>query len=227
MRTSTAKLAPRREPWTPSFARTHRSACAPAPPLHPLLELRRALGNQALQRVLRARTEAWLDDKPGKGTDKPPDKNAPQKPRSREPCDTKCGTSGGPFGSTECELDLKSGLLTGRVTQEVFDKDPCTRPCVEVHEGVHAKKIAPVCRAAKKCLDAAGADVRKQNKCLDKHEVDLEALTFATECAAYTAEEPCLARRARREECKTAEGKKRWDEQMKMVKCYKACFCEA
>jgi hypothetical protein len=155
-----------------------------------------------------------------------PKKPEPEKPPSREPCDNKCGTSGGPYGSTECELDLKSGLLTGKVTKEVFDKNPCTRPCVKVHEDVHAKKIAPICTAAKKCLDTAGSDFKKQDKCLDKFEADMNDLTFSTECAAYTAEEKCLRKRARKVECRSTDGKKRWDEQMKMVKCYKDCFCK-
>jgi hypothetical protein len=171
------------------------------------------LGNQGLQR--------FFDGKPKKEPEKKPE---PKKSPNREGCDNKCGTSG-PFGNTECELDLKSGLPAGKVTKEVFDKNPCTRPCVEVHEGVHAKKIAPVCAAAKKCLDAAGGDAKKQEKCLDKYEADMAALTFSTECAAYSAEAECLGNRGKQAECKSADGKKRWDEQTKMVKCYKDCFC--
>jgi len=196
------------------------------------------LGNQAVQRLLQAKSDGpeassgskevtrfgqFLEDKPKKEEKKKPE---PENPPSREPCDNKCGTSGGPYGNTECELDLKSGLLTGKVTKEVFDKNPCTRPCVEVHEGVHAKKIAPICTAAKKCLDAAGGDFKKQDKCLDKFQVDMNAFTFSTECAAYTAEEECLSKRGGKAECKSTDGKKRWDEQMKMVKCYKGCFCK-
>jgi hypothetical protein len=154
------------------------------------------------------------------------DGKQPGKPPDRGPSDVKCGTSGGPYGNTECELDLKSGLLTGKVTKEVFDKNPCTQPCVEVHEGVHVKKIAPICAAAKKCLDAAGNDYGKQSKCLDTFEADMNALTFSTECAAYTAEGTCLRRRAKKTECKTTDGKKRLDEQMKMLTCYKECFCK-
>jgi hypothetical protein len=97
---------------------------------------------------------------------------------------------------------------------------------VEVHEGVHAKKIAPICAAAKKCLDAAGSDYGTQSKCLDTFEADMNALTFSTECAAYTAEGTCLRRRAKKTECNTTEGKKRLDEQMKMLTCYKECFCK-
>lgn len=165
----------------------------------------------------------FFDDKPKKQGGKNPE---PQTPPSREPCDTKCGTGGGPYGSTECEIDLKTGLPNGKVAKEVYDKNPCTRPCVEVHEDVHAKKLKPLCAATKRCLDAAGGDSRKQDKCLDKFEAGANAMTFSTECAAYTAEEKCLSKRAGKAACKSADGKKRWDEQMKMVKCYKGCFCK-
>lgn len=180
-----------------------------------MLRVQVLLGNRQFQQ--------FFEGKPKKGGEKKP---GPQKPPSRGPCDNKCGTSGGPYGNTECELDLKSGLLTGKVTKEIFDKNPCTRPCVEAHEGVHAKKIAPKCTAAKKCLDAAGGDFKKQDKCLDKFQADMDALTFSTECAAYTAEEECLSKRAKKPQCRSTDGKNRWDEQMKMVKCYKDCFCK-
>jgi hypothetical protein len=167
--------------------------------------------------------QQFFEGKPKKGGKKKPELD---KPPSRELCDNKCGISVGELGNTECELDYKSGLLTGKVTKEVVDKNPCTLPCVEVHEDAHAKKIAPICTAAKKCLDAAGGDFKKQDKCLDKFQADMSALTFSTECAAYTAEEKCLSKKAKKAECKSTDGKKRWDEQMKMVKCYKGCFCE-
>jgi len=177
--------------------------------------LQRRMGNQAVLRFL-------YDNKPETSKKK----SESEKPLNRESCDNKCGISGGSFGNTECAFDLKSGLLTGKVTVEVFDKNPCTRPCVEVHERTHEKKIAPVCSASKKCLDAAGGDLKKQDQCLDKHDVDMKALTFSTECAAYTAEEECLSKRAKKEECTNTDGKKRYEEQMKMVKCYKGCFCK-
>jgi hypothetical protein len=182
---------------------------------HPnlIMRLQHSLGNQVVSRQFRQ----FFDGKPQKET---------EKSKSRETCDNKCGSSAGELGNTECELDLKSGLLTGKVTKEVKDKNPCTRPCVEVHEDTHAKKIAPVCAATKKCLDAAGGDFKKQDKCLDKFQGDMKALTFSTECAAYTAEKKCLSEKARKAECKSTDGKERWDQQMKMVKCYKGCFCE-
>ena len=79
---------------------------------------------------------------------------------------------------------------------------------------------------AKKCLDAARGDYKKQDKCLDKHETDLKALIPSTECAAYTAEQECLGKRVNIVECKSVDGKKRLDEQMKMATCYKNCFRE-
>ena len=180
----------------------------------PRQRLQHSLGNKAVHRLLQP-SRQFFDGKPTK-----------EKRTNREPCDNKCGTSAGELGSTECELDLKSGLLTGKVSKEVKDKNSCTQPCVEVHEEAHAKKIAPTCSATKKCLDAAGGDFKKQDKCLDKFQADMKDLTFSTECAAYTAEEKCLRERAKKAECKSTDGKERWDQQMKMVKCYKGCFCE-
>jgi len=204
--------------------RQNRRGAATHPP--PLVHFQHAIGNQTVLRLLRTnspkRSLKLYDDKPKAETKKP----EPQKPPSREACDNKCGTSGGPFGNTECEIDLKSGLLTGKVTKEIFDKNPCTAPCVAVHEGVHAKKIAPICAASKKCLDAAGKDTKKQDTCLDKHDAAMNAVVFSTECAAYTAETECLTKRAQKTECKTTDGKKRLEEQVKMVNCYKACFCK-
>jgi hypothetical protein len=110
------------------------------------------------------KTQRLFEGRPKVGEKTKPEKkkSEPERVPSREPCDKKCGT-GGPWGNTECELDTKSGLLTGRVTKEVFDKNPCTLPCVEIHEGVHARKIAPNCAATKKCLDNAGGDYKKQD----------------------------------------------------------------
>src|SRR5215510_14218992 len=88
--------------------------------------------------------QQFFDGKPEKGGKKKPE---PKELPRREPCDNKCGISVGELGNTECELDLKSGLPTGKVKKEVFDKNPCTQPCVEVHEDAHAKKIAPICAA--------------------------------------------------------------------------------
>lgn len=228
---------------TSDLARRNTVTSRPIHHSHPILHLQSTLGNQAVQRLLQAKRgdlqarsrmnqvprfasdfQQFFDGKPKQETKKKPE---PEKLPSREPCDNKCGISGGPFGNTECEIDLKpGGTITGKVTKEVFDKNPCTQPCVEVHEDVHAKKIAPICATAKKCLDAASGDSKKEDKCLDKQQADMHALTFSTECAAYTAEEKCLSKRKNKAECKSTDGKKRWDEQMKMVKCYEGCFCK-
>lgn len=224
MKTSAQKLHNHPQKSSSVTTQNMRAAAGYAP--HPHLHFQRTIGNQAVLRLLRPKSPGqshrFYDDKPKGGSKK----SESEKPPSRDPCDNKCGTSGGPNGSTECEIDLKSGLLTGKVTKEVFDKNSCTRPCVELHEGVHAKKIGPICAASKKCLDAAGKDTKKQDKCLDKHDAALDAVVFSTECAAYTAEEQCLTKRAKKAECKSSDGKTRFDEQMKMVKCYKGCFCK-
>lgn len=232
--------------------RSAKPAVGLAPSPSSVMYLQRTLGNQGMRQLLQARSEQpdaapvtnvgpsrllripellassfqqLADGKPNKTGEK---KSEPGKPPTRDACDRKCGTSGGPYGNTECELDLRpGGVLTGKVTKEIFDTDPCTRPCVEVHEEVHAKKIAPICGAAKKCLDAAAGDLDKQDKCLDKFQADMDALVFSTECAAYAAEEKCLRERAKKPECTGKNGKKRWNEQVSMVKCYKDCFCKS
>jgi len=144
---------------------------------------------------------------------------------SREECDKKCGIEGGPFGNAECALNLETGWPTNKVIKEIFDTNPCTRPCVDVHESVHVKHITPVCKEVHNCLDKAGSDEKKQDKCLDNYEASSLAKTFGSECEAYKAEEKCLTSRKAKAECKTKEGKSRWEAQMNMVKCYKGCFC--
>lgn len=210
-----------------SSSAIRRNACTPAGrEVHPLLHFQQAMGNQAVLRLVRGnfrgQSHELFDGKPKAGNKKPD----PAKSPSRDVCDNKCGTNAGSFGGTECELDDKTGFPTGKILVEVTDTNPCTRPCVELHEGVHEKKFKSICPVTKKCLDAAGADEKKQDKCIDKHDAAQKAAVFPTECAAYTAEIECLKKREKKAECKTKEGKKRFDQQMKMTKCYKSCFCK-
>ena len=153
------------------------------------------------------------------------DKPAPSAAKKREVCDQKCGTNEGSLGSTECEIDSKTGLPTAKVIKEVLDKSPCTRPCVDEHESVHVKHLTPICAEVGKCTDKAGKDLKQQDKCLDTYESKLRAKVFETECAAYSAEEKCLEKRRSDKNCATEDGKKRWNTQMNMVKCYRGCFC--
>lgn len=144
--------------------------------------------------------------------------------RDRAVCDDKCGTDGGSLGSTECEINLKTGFPGKKVIKEVFDKSPCTRPCVDAHESVHVKHLTPICAEVGKCIDKA-KDSKQEDKCIDAYESKLLAKVFETECAAYSAEEKCLEKRKSDKNCATDDGKKRWSTQMNMVKCYKGCFC--
>jgi hypothetical protein len=211
-----------------------------------LLNLQRTHGNRFVQQFLNAgviqrkctcggtcakcQSESMHHDlKEGKKAapaSKPTQSASTKGQKGREACDEKCGKAG-PFGSTECEISLKTGLPTGKVTKEIFDKNPCTRPCVEVHESTHAKNIMPICKDVHKCLDKVGGDTNKQDKCLDNYESDLRAIIPSTECEAYKAEEKCLEKRKTKPECVTTDGKNRWNTQMDMVKCYKDCFCSA
>src|SRR5262249_32618688 len=107
--------------------------------------------------------------------------------------------------------------------------DPCTRPCVEKHEAIHAADIKPVCRSVADCLKRAGSDRAKQDKCLDTYQATLNGMAVGaagTECKAYTAELTCLADRKSTKECKNGDGPKRWAASVERTRCYHDCFCE-
>jgi hypothetical protein len=112
---------------------------------------------------------------------------------------------------------------------EIKEQDPCTRPCVVKHEEVHAAEVGPFCKAVRKCLDAAGRDTSKQDRCLDVYEAGLWkriAGPQGTECKAYTAEEKCLEQRRKAEDCAGKSGAERLKAALARVRCYRKCFCK-
>jgi hypothetical protein len=70
-------------------------------------------------------------------------------------------------------------------------------------------------------------DESKLDKCLDAYNAKLWGKVAETECAAYSVEERCLDKRKSDKTCTSKEGDDRWKKQMKMVRCYKKCFCDA
>jgi hypothetical protein len=111
------------------------------------------------------------------------------------------------------------------VIKSIRDQNPCTRPCVEVHENVHVKDLEPICKSARRCLDRAGDSRQRQDRCLDTFEVEVNTALAKSECQAYAAETECLKKREHSSDCATAAGKLRWTNQMKLVDCYRGCFC--
>ena len=74
-------------------------------------------------------------------------------------------------------------------------------------------------------LKKAGKNESKKDRCLEIYEEVWSGKVVATECKAYTEEEKCMDKRKSRPECKTEEGKSRWTDQSKIMKCYKKRFC--
>jgi len=139
-------------------------------------------------------------------------------------CQKKCG--GSELGNTECEIDLNTGLPSGKVIYEIFDKSLCTGPCINVHEIVHSNDIRGICRNVRNCLDKAGKNIKKEDICLDKYISDSSAIAPITECNAYKASIKCLEERKSADSCVTKKGRIQWKKQMSLEKCYKNCYCK-
>jgi len=174
-------------------------------------------------------SEFQLHDGKAKPAKQPPRNDAatPEKKaqQHQQACYDKCG--GTERGSIECKLGA-DGLPTAELDTTIRETDPCTRPCVEKHEAIHASDIAPVCRAVADCLKKAGNDRGKQGRCLDVYEANLYAMvagSAGTECKAYGAELDCLNARKGVKECKDGDGPKRWAKSVERTGCYQDCFC--
>lgn len=144
----------------------------------------------------------------------------------RAACDKRCGplVGGASFGETECDVD-KRGNPTGTVRVTVTDTDPCTRPCVERHEAIHAVHLAPVCRQLHACIKTAGQDYDAQDKCYETFQTRLLTTAPGTECAAYKAEAECMHGRQSQPGCASKEARARLASRLRGVECYRDCFC--
>lgn len=98
-----------------------------------------------------------------------------------------------PGGETICEVDEKTGTPTGRVQHKVDETNPCSRPCVELHESVHAKQLKTFCPALRDCYRAADRGTRPAADCLKMAVFGSKA----RECEAYKQSVPCMERRAK------------------------------
>jgi hypothetical protein len=143
----------------------------------------------------------------------------------RKTCDSHCGKLlGGPFGETECDIDLTTNMPTGTVLVTVTDTDPCTRPCVEVHEAVHEQHMRPVCRDLHACLKRSPAEAA-QERCWKLSIQRIASMAPAMECAAYRVEADCFRRRREDKACASDESRKRLERRARGVDCYRDCFC--
>jgi hypothetical protein len=140
----------------------------------------------------------------------------------QQACFDKCG--GTERGGIECKLG-SDGMPSAEVETTIRETDPCTRPCVEKHEAVHAGDIAPTCRTVAACLKQAGNDRAKQDKCLDAWQASQYAIILGAECKAYSAELDCMEQRKTTKACKDGDGAKHWREALDRTHCYHDCFC--
>jgi len=127
-----------------------------------------------------------------------------------------------PGGSTDCEIDEKRGALTGKVTQRIDEKNPCTRPCVQQHEAVHVEQLKKYCPQLRDCYLAADKGTRSPSDCLKLATTGIKE----RECAAYNVSVPCVEKRLKTaKECQTAENKEYGARKLASEKCFQEHDC--
>ena len=87
-------------------------------------------------------------------------------------------------GGTGCDTS------TGKTVTNIYDPPACYRHCVERHEAVHARDIAPCCTRANTAYKAAKSDADKQ-VVQDKFDRWMLSNQHWLECRAYTESAKC------------------------------------
>jgi hypothetical protein len=126
-----------------------------------------------------------------------------------------------PGGSTDCEVDEKTGTPTGKVSHHVDETNACTKPCVEEHEGVHVKQLKKFCPELRDCYLAADKGKRAVTDCFK-----MAMFTAKRECEAYQVSVPCVEKRLKSApECQTKENKSYGARKLTSEKCFKEKNC--
>ena len=128
-----------------------------------------------------------------------------------------------PGGSADCVVDEETGEITGEVRLEVEETNPCVRPCVELHEGLHAQQLRTLCPALRDCYTEADAGRRPVSDCWRMGFGGAEH-----ECEPYQASVLCLEERlGSAPECADpANFDYAWDV-LEGEKCYLDYYCRA
>jgi hypothetical protein len=127
-----------------------------------------------------------------------------------------------PGGSTECEVDEKTGTLTGRVTQRIDETNACTRPCVEQHEAVHVKQLKTFCPKLRDCYLAADKGKGSPIDCYKLAASNMKE----RECAAYQVSVACVEKRLRTaKECHSKENQAYGTRKLASEKCFRDKNC--
>jgi hypothetical protein len=129
-----------------------------------------------------------------------------------------------PGGSTDCEVDEKTGIPTGKVKQQIDEKNPCSRPCVEQHEAVHVKQMKAFCPKLRDCYLAADKGKGSALECA-------KMAIFGSkerECEAYKVSLPCVEKRLKSaRECQSKENKEYGTRKLASERCFHEKYCGA
>lgn len=127
-----------------------------------------------------------------------------------------------PGGSTNCEVDLKTGTPTGKVTNQVDETNPCTRPCVVRHEAIHVKQLRKFCPELRDCYLAADKGKRPATDCA-------KMVIYGgkqRECEAYKISVPCVEERVKNaRECQSKTNKDYGARKLVSEKCFRDKNC--
>jgi hypothetical protein len=127
-----------------------------------------------------------------------------------------------PGGSTDCDVDQSTGIPTGKVTQRIDEKNPCTRTCVEQHEGVHVKQMRTFCPTLRDCYLAADKGKRPASECMKMAIFGMKE----RECEAYKVSLPCVERRLKNaKECQSNENKDYGTRKLASERCFRDRNC--
>jgi hypothetical protein len=137
-------------------------------------------------------------------------------PRETEKCEEF------PGGSTDCEVDERTGIPTGKVTQRIDETNPCTRPCVEKHEAVHVRQLKTLCSELRDCYIAADKGRRPASECIKMAIFGMRE----RECEAYKVSVPCVERRLKSaRECQSKENKEYGRRKLASEICFRDMNC--
>jgi hypothetical protein len=127
-----------------------------------------------------------------------------------------------PGGSTDCEVDEKTGTPTGKVTHHIDETNPCTRPCVEQHELVHVEQLKTFCPQLRDCYRDADRGKRPATECV-------AMAIFGTrqrECEAYKVSVPCMEKRLQgAKECQPKAAREYGVRKLASEKCFRDQAC--
>jgi hypothetical protein len=127
-----------------------------------------------------------------------------------------------PGGETNCQVNEKTGIPTGKVTHHVDEKNPCTRPCVERHEAVHVKQMEKFCPELRDCYLAAD---KGKGSALDCAKMAIFGMK-ERECEAYKVSVPCVEERIKNaKECHTKDNKDYGARKLASEKCFRNKYC--